>query len=96
MAFSTSSRLIFGKKSECGRGIHDWNVCICQNCGIERHDFKIIHVDHQKPDCCCWSSSDPCIGPGCGTPCDSYYPSREGKTITTLRCSRCGLEKTEE
>ena len=89
-------RLIFGKKRECRRGNHDWNGCICRNCGAKRHDFQIVRVERQAPGCCCWSSNDDCVGPDCGTPCDSYYPGREGKTVTTWKCTRCGLEKTEE
>ncbi len=39
--------------------------------------------------------NDAGTGPDCGTPCDSYYPGREGRTETTLKCTRCGTEKTE-
>ena len=91
------SRLIFGKKSGCRKGQHDWDGCVCRNCDLERHDFRIAkEAVVQEPGPCCWSSNDDCIGPDCGTPCDAYYPGREGKTITTWRCTRCGLEKVEE
>ena len=90
-------RLIFGKKYECRKGRHEWDGCVCRNCGLERHDFRIIkEAVVQEPGPCCWSSNNDCLGPDCGTPCDAYYPGREGKKITTWRCTRCGREKVEE
>ena len=90
-------RLIFGKKYECRKGRHEWDGCVCRNCGLERHDFRIVkEAVVQEPGPCCWSSNNDCLGPDCGTPCDAYYPGREGKKITTWRCTRCGREKVEE
>ena len=90
-------RLFFGKRGQCRKGRHDLDGCVCRNCGLERHDFKFIkETVAQEPGPCCWSSNDDCIGPDCGTPCDAYYPGREGKTIRTWRCARCGREKVEK
>lgn len=82
------------KLNDCRNGNHIWNACVCTVCGKERHEYEVIRTEELPNGGCCWSAGDPCIGPNCGTPCDSYYEGREGKTITTYRCRRCGREKT--
>ena len=83
-------------KRECRKGNHRWNGCVCSVCGMEKHDYELIRVDTIPNGGCCWSVSDPCTGPNCGTPCDSYYPGREGKSVAEYRCRRCGKVIREE
>lgn len=82
-------------KRECGKGNHSWDGCVCSVCGAERHEYEVVKTEEIPNGGCCWSAQDPCTGPDCGTPCDSYYPGREGKIITTWKCRRCGREKTD-
>ena len=88
-------KLISGGKSECRKGNHSWNGCVCSVCGAERHEYELVSEEVTENGGCCWSVSDPCIGPDCGTPCDSYYPGREGSVTRVWRCRRCGQEKAE-
>ena len=70
---------------------HAWDGCVCSRCGAENHDFEEIEKDEYTPTCC-YSASDPCTGPNCGTWCDSY--PGPGYSYVRLRCRRCG--KVEE
>lgn len=88
-------KLISGGRSECRKGNHSWNGCVCSVCGAERHEYELVSEKVTENGGCCWSVSDPCIGPDCGTPCDSYYPGREGSVTRVWRCKHCGSEKTE-
>ena len=83
-------------KKDCNKGNHDWYGCVCTVCGQTRHDYVMIEEKEIPNGGCKWSVSDPCTGPNCGTPCDSYYPGREGKTVRTYRCRRCGHIRTDE
>ena len=81
----------------CRFGRHSWDGCVCTVCGKHRdrgHDYVVVERQVSEPDCCCWSSSDPCTGPQCGTFCDSYYPGRGGSETITERCSVCGQTRT--
>ncbi len=74
----------------CLFGRHVWDGCCCVKCGQTRHDFEVTEVETADGDGCCWDVSQPCIGPHCGTPCDSWYPGRAGMRTVTLRCRYCG------
>ena len=93
--FGKLRKLFSGGKSECRKGNHSWNGCVCSVCGAERHEYELVSEKVTENGGCCWSVSDPCIGPDCGTPCDSYYPGREGSVTQVWRCKHCGQEKTE-
>ena len=93
--FGKLKKLFSGGKSECRKGNHSWNGCVCSVCGAERHEYELVSEKVTENGGCCWSVSDPCIGPDCGTPCDSYYPGREGSVTQVWRCKHCGLERTE-
>lgn len=75
---------------------HNWDQCVCTVCGRTRHEYKEISREAVEGGGCKWSLSDPCIGPYCGTPCDSYYEGREGSYIITMKCERCGSTYTEK
>ena len=83
-------------KIRCLFGKHDWSGCTCRICGAQRHEFEETGREFFEGDGCKWSVSDPCIGPYCGTPCDSYYPGREGKYNITKTCKYCGMTETTE
>ena len=93
--FGKLKKLFSGGKSECRKGNHSWNGCVCSVCGTERHEYELVSEKVTENGGCCWSVSDPCIGPDCGTPCDSYYPGREGSVTQVWRCKHCGQERTE-
>lgn len=83
-------------KIRCRLKGHDWAGCVCRSCGMTRHSFEVTGIESYPADGCKWSVSDPCIGPYCGTPCDSWYPGRAGKTVITKTCRSCGRTLTEE
>ena len=78
----------------CLFGRHRWDGCVCTRCGETRHSFEIVGMEEIDGPGCCWDVSSPCVGPHCGTPCNSYYPRRAGEIRVTLRCRVCG--RTEE
>lgn len=84
-------------KLRCNFAEHERVGCKCIKCNFPMHDFQEISRSVKDADCCCWSSSDPCVGPNCGYPCDNWYNGRAGSVVVVLcKCRRCGLEESWE
>ena len=71
---------------------HDRDGCRCRKCGKIEHRFETVTSEFIHGPGCCWDLSEPCVGPHCGTPCDSWFPGRAGERRETLRCRFCGAE----
>ena len=85
--------------TKCGKEHHQWDGCVCSRCGKERHNWIIITREIYETiggtETCCWDVSQPCTGPGCGTPCDSYTAPETrgtGRYEKIRQCTRCLLE----
>lgn len=64
---------------------HDWEGCRCKKCGKIKHVYEVVNEEFIFGDGCKWNPAEECIGPDCGTWCDSYYKGREARTIEILK-----------